>query len=122
MLSGSLADHRVAAELVGGGCSSSLMTDRGLLGFEEELARAADLKAVVGGLDGAADADGILVDDILVGFGVALFVVDVPAEGFEQGIKKLLPKPRFIVVPGFVGLELFPEPRDQYRKFPGARP
>jgi hypothetical protein len=56
---------------------------RRLLGLEEELAGPTDPEAVVGGLVLAADLDRVLVDDILVGFGIALAVVDVPAERLE---------------------------------------
>ncbi len=59
----------IAAQLEGG-AEIVLDIDGGFLGFEEELARAADAEAVVGGLGDAADLDGILVDDILVCLGV----------------------------------------------------
>ena len=64
--------------------------DGGLLGFHEELARPADAEAVVRRLGGAADFDGILVDDVLVRLGEALPVVDVPTEGLEQGVDELV--------------------------------
>src|SRR5207253_10183195 len=60
--------------------------DGGFLGLDDELSRAADAKAVVGGLGGAADLDGVFVDDVLVGLGVAGAVVDVPAGGGEEGV------------------------------------
>ncbi len=54
---GQLGGPGVAAELVGGG-DLVLEVDGGLLGFDEELARAADAEGVIGGLGGAADLDG----------------------------------------------------------------
>ena len=87
----------VAAELVGG-AGVVLDVDGGLLGLDEELARAADAEAVVGGLGRAADLDGVLVDDVLVGLGVALRVVDVPAEGLEEGVEELAAELGLVVV------------------------
>ena len=76
-----------------------MLTD-GLLGLDEELARAADAEAVVGRLGGAADLDGVLVDHVLVGFGVALLVVDVPAEGLEEGVDELAAELGLVVLAG----------------------
>jgi len=75
----------VAPDLVSG-LDVVLEVDRGGLGFDEELAGAADAEAVVGGLDVLADADGVLVDDLLVGLSPALRVVHVPTEGFEERV------------------------------------
>ena len=68
----------VAAELEGR-AGVVLDVDRRLLGLDEELARAADAEAVVGRLGRAADLDGVLVDDVLVGFGVALRCCPCPS-------------------------------------------
>ena len=87
--------------------------DGGLLGFEEELARAADAKAVVGRLGVAADLDGILVDDIFVRFGVALLVVDVPAEGLEERIEELPPQLGFVVALALIGFAVLLEAVDE---------
>ena len=75
----------VAPELI---CGRGIIldVDGGLLGFEKEFSGAADPETIIGGFGHAADLDGILVDDILVGFGVALDVVHVPAETFEERI------------------------------------
>jgi len=78
----------IAAQLVGGG-GVGLDIDGGFLGLDEELADPADAEAVIGGLGRPADLDRVLVDDVLVGLGVALLVVDVPAEGFEERVDEL---------------------------------
>ncbi len=79
-----------------------LDVDRGFFGFDEEFPRAADAKAVVGRLVAAADFDGVLVDDVLVGLGVAPGVVHVPAEGFEEWIDEFLTEASFVVASGAV--------------------
>ena len=50
---------------------------------------AADAETIIRGLGGIADLDGVLVDDVLVGFGEAVRVVDVPAEAFEERVDEL---------------------------------
>ena len=62
------------------------MTER--FGFEEEFVDAADTEAVVRRLADATDADSIFMNDILLGLGVPQFVVDIPAQGYEEGIEK----------------------------------
>ena len=76
--------------------------DGGLLGFDEEFARPADAEGVIGGLGGAADLDGVLVDDIFVGLGVVVVVEHVPAEGLEEGVEELAAQLGFVVVWGEV--------------------
>jgi len=56
-----------------------------------------EAKAVIRGLGGAADFDRVFVNNILVRLGVALFVVDVPVEGFEQGVDEFAPDLGFVV-------------------------
>ena len=102
----------VAAELEGG-AGVVLDVNGGLLGFEEELARAADAEAVVRGFGGLADFDGVFVDDVLVGLGVALLVVHVPAEGFEERVEELAAELGFVVVGRAVGVAVAVEPLDQ---------
>ena len=63
---GQLGAPGVAAELVGR-VHVPFDVHRGLLGLDEELARAADAEAVVGRLGAAADLDGVLVHHVLVG-------------------------------------------------------
>ena len=77
---------RIAAELEGG-AGVVLDVDRGLLGFDKELARAANAKAVVGRFVAVADVDGVLVNDILVSFAVALFVLHVPSQRLKKGFR-----------------------------------
>jgi hypothetical protein len=106
----------VAAELKGWG-GFRLDPDGGLFGFEKEFARAADAEAVVGSFGGFADFDGVLVDDVFVGFGVALFVIDVPAERFEERVKKFAAELCFVVLTGFVGVELLFETGDEIEDY-----
>jgi hypothetical protein len=80
-----LGGPAVAPELVGRG-NVALDVDRGLLGLDEELAGTADAETVIGRLGITADADGILVDDVLVGVGIARFVIHVPAQGGKERI------------------------------------
>lgn len=106
----------VAAQLVGGP-GVGLDGDGGLFGFEEELTGAADAEAVVGGLDVAADFDGILVDDVLVGVGVALLVVDIPAEGLPEGVEVFAAELRLVVAGGLVVLDMGLEIFDDFMNF-----
>ena len=75
-----LGRPRVAAEL-GGGERVVFYADGRFFGLDEEFAVAADAKGVVGGGGLAVDLEHVLVDDVLVGLGVALEVKDIPAEG-----------------------------------------
>jgi hypothetical protein len=84
-------------------------TALGLFRFQEELARAADAEAVIGGLGSAADLDLVFVDDILVGFGIALAVVHIPAEGLEHGVDEFLAELGLVVVWRGVGVGMFSE-------------
>lgn len=93
---GELRAPGVAPQLIGR-ARVVLDIDRGFLSFDEELARAADSEAVIGRLGVAADLDRVLVNDLLVSFGVALLVVNVPAEKREKGIDEFLPNLRFVV-------------------------
>ena len=106
---------RIAAELKGG-LGIVLEGDGGLLGLDEKLAVAADAEGVVGSLGLAADFEGVLVDDLLVGFGVALGVGDIPTEGGEERVDELLANLGLFEfrggVVGFVGGEGFDEGGD----------
>ena len=53
------------------------------------------------------------MDDVLVGFGVALFVVHVPAEGFEERVEEFLAKLCFVVMTGAVGRQVVFEALDE---------
>jgi hypothetical protein len=77
-----------------------------LLGLQEELARAADAEAVVRGFGIASDCNGIFVDDILVGFGVAGSVGHIPPQGIEEGIEKFSSELGFVVTLRFIVLEI----------------
>ena len=89
------------------------------LGFEKKFARAANAKTVIRGFCRAAHADGIFMNDVLVGFGVALLVVNVPAQRLEKRIKEFAAQLGFVVLAGFVSVELLFEAGDQIQNFPG---
>ncbi|MBK8267764.1 MAG: hypothetical protein IPK83_05445 [Planctomycetes bacterium] len=90
--------------------------DGGLFGFEKKLALAADAEGVVRGFGLAGDFDAVFVDDFAVLLGIALTVVDVPAELGEHGIDVVDADFCFVVVGGadLVGLmvELVQEAED----------
>src|SRR5574341_2433486 len=87
--------------------------DRGFLGLDEEFARPADAEAVIGGLAAARDLDGVFVDHVLVGFGIALLVVHVPAEQLEEGVYDLAAHLGFVVRAGTVAVEVAAKAFDQ---------
>ncbi len=86
--------------------------DGGAFGFEEELAGAADAEGVIRGLGCAADLDLVLVNYVLEGLGEAQLVVDVAAEGFEEGIDEFDADLSF-VVGGAVGVLIVGETVDE---------
>ena len=86
-----------------------LDVNRGLLGLDEELAHAADPEGVIRRLGRGADLHGVLVDDLLVRFGIALPVGDIPAEGVEERIEKFTSELGFVVAGGGVGVALILE-------------
>ena len=109
---GELGRPGVPAKLVGG-FRVALDADCGLLGLEEELARAANAKAVVWGFGGTADLDSVFMDDVLVRFCVPLLVGDVPPQGLEERVNELAPDLRFVVVRVLVGVAVRPEAVDE---------
>jgi hypothetical protein len=40
---------------------------------------------------------GVLVDDLFIGLGVALLIVDIPSEGLEERVQELLAELDFVV-------------------------
>ena len=60
------------------------------------------------------------MDDVLVGFGVALLVVNVPTQRLEKRIKEFTAQLGFVVLAGFVSFELLFEACDQIQNFPGC--
>src|SRR5439155_25415664 len=115
---GQLGRPGVAAKLEGG-ADIVLDVHGGLFGFEKEFARASDAKAVIGRFGGFADLDGVLVDDVLVGLGVTLLVVDVPAEGLEEGIEEFAAELGFVVLRRAVGILVALEALSQFADFGG---
>ncbi len=66
--------------------------------FEEEFAGAADAEAVVRRLRGLAHFDGVLVNYVLVGLGVTLLVVNIPAKGLKERVEELPPDLGLVVM------------------------
>jgi len=104
------------------GTRADIMLDvhGGLFGFEKEFPGAANAEAVVRRFGGFADLDGVLVNDILVGFGVSLFIINVPTERLEERVKEFTAKLGFVVVRRAVGFELLLEAGNEFVDFRGA--
>ncbi len=117
---GQLGGPGVAAELECGG-GVFLDINGGLFGFEEEFSSAADAETVVGGLGGRSDLDGVLVDDILIGVGIAAGIVDIPAEGIEEGIEEFAAELGFVVSAGAVVVAAALETLDKLINDSGSR-
>jgi len=62
---------------------------------------------------------GVFVDDILVGLGVSLLIVHIPAQGFEKRVNKFPPKLGFVVLPGLISLAISVKPVDEFEYFFG---
>ena len=98
-----------------GGADRLADIDRRLLGLDEEAPHAAaDAEAVVGGLGPAADLDGVLVDDFLVGVGVALCGCRRPSRGPKKRVEELLAELGLVVAVGAVCFPVRREPLDQF--------
>ena len=106
---GQLGRPGIAAQLKGR-VDIILEIDRGLFGFEKKFAGAADAETVVRGLGEAAYLDGVFVDNVLVGLGIAAVVVNIPAEGLEKGVDEFTAQLGFIVGARFVGINLLTKP------------
>jgi hypothetical protein len=89
----------------------------GLFGFQKKFPCAANEETIVGRLGCFADLDGVLVDDVLVGFGVAPLVIHVPAERFEKRVEKFTAKLGFVVLRRAAGLDLPLEAGDEFVDF-----
>ena len=94
-----------------------LDVDRRFFALDEEFACSADAEAQVRGFGGAADFNGILVDDVLVSLGIALLVVDIPAQGFEERVNELGADLGLIIFAGLVSLALRVKPLNQLQYF-----
>ena len=108
----------VSAQLVGR-VDIRFNVNRRLFGLQKELADAADAKTVVRGFGGLPDFDGVLVDHVLIGFGITLLIGDVPAQGFKQGINELAAYLSFVVSALLVSLQIVVETFDQFENFGG---
>ena len=103
----------IATELKGG-ADVLLDVDGRLFGFEKEFARVVQAEAVVRGFDRAGDADLVFVDDVLVGFGFTGGVINVPAQGLEEGVEELAADLGFVVLAGLVGVVVPGETLDEF--------
>jgi len=54
--------------------------------FDEKLAGAADPKTVIGGLGESTHFNGILVNNVFIGIGIALLVIHIPAQRLEERV------------------------------------
>lgn len=57
------------------------------------------------------------MDDVFVGFGITGLVVDVPAEGFEEGVEVFAAELGFVVLAGFVSFDMEIETLDEIDNF-----
>ena len=102
----------VTAQLVGR-VDVVLDIDGRLLGFDEELALATHAEGVIGGFGGAFNLEGILDEHLAILGSIAIFVVDVPPEGFKEFIEECLAEAGFIVFTGAVGFAILFEIGDE---------
>ncbi|MDP8215106.1 MAG: hypothetical protein RAO92_04335 [Candidatus Euphemobacter frigidus] len=109
----------IAAELVGG-ADLPFYINGGFLGFDKELASSPDPKTIIGGLGDATDFDGVFGDDVLVSLGVALLIVDVPAQGLEERIDELGANVGFLVTGTFISFQVSVEYFHQSLNFFGG--
>jgi hypothetical protein len=91
-------------------------------GFKEKLARAADTETIVRSAGSVANFDGIFVNYVFICLGIALFIIDVPAQSLEEWIKKFTADLGFIVVAGFVGFAVTLKTLDKIKVLAGERP
>lgn len=96
------------------------MSTEGFLASNEELAHAPDTERVVGRLGEPAHLHRVLVDHVLVRFGVALLVVHVPAERLEERVQELTPELGLVVTAGAVRLPVPVESFDEIEDFRGC--
>src|SRR6266700_3800480 len=87
------------------------------LGFQKKLSRATDAEAVIRGLGRFPDLDGVLVDNVFIGFGVAGGVFHVPAERLEKRIQEFAPDLGFVVVAGAVRVPVALEALNEFEDF-----
>jgi len=86
----------VAAQLEGGGVPLAEV-DGGLFGFHEEDPPTAHPEGIIGGAAATLHRQGVLVNHILVGFGVPGAVRHVPAERLEERVNELAAGLGFVI-------------------------
>ena len=99
----------------------SFNINRGLLGFKEKLPCAPYSETVVWGLGRSRNLDGILMNHILILFGIPGLVGHIPAEGFKEGVNELLSKLSFVVCTRAVGFAIALKPLNEFKDFFGSR-
>lgn len=92
-----------------------LDVDRWLFGFQEEFAGAADTKTIIRGFCDTSDFDGIFVNDLFLGFGVALFIGYIPAQLFHQRVDVFKAHLGFVILSLFIGFEVVIESVCQFQ-------
>ena len=113
---GQFAAPGVAAQLEGG-VEIIFDVDGGLFGFDEEFCLPADAESVIGGFGFALHFNGRFVHHVFVCFGVALFVVHVPAERLEEGVDEFAAGLGFVVDSGAVIVAVALELGDEFVDF-----
>ena len=89
-------------------------------GLHEELAPTPDPEGVIRGLGCPFHLQRIFVDEVLVGFGVAPFVMYTPPQCLKEWIQELAPQLRLVVLAGALGSAVFLEAFHQLQVMPGA--
>jgi len=74
-----------------------------------KLAGTADTEAVIRGLGNATDLDGVFMDNVLIGFGIALSVGYIPAQFLEKRVYEFTAHLGFVVVAFFVRFQIIIE-------------
>ena len=70
---------------------------RRLLGFYKKFSDTAKAEGIIRGLGRRADLYCVFVDYFFIGFGVALFVGNIPAKNLKKWVKKFLSELGFVV-------------------------
>jgi hypothetical protein len=86
------------------GAGIILNVNCGPLGLKEELSSSADAEAIIRCAGALANFDRVFVNYVFIGLGKALFVINIPAQSLEEGVKELTADLSFIVAAGFVGI------------------
>jgi hypothetical protein len=111
-----LGGPSVAADLKGR-VGVGFDVDGRFLSLNEEKRMPARLEGVIRGLGGSVYIHRDLFDHLAEFFGVVLMVVDVPAEGFEEGVEEVIAKLGLVVFAGVVDIALVGKAGDEVNNF-----